>query len=241
MKSGAYTLNPHSRRLAVILLWTVAIALVVAQSYALKAAAAEYRAYARGAGGLPRVPADWWRASGVAVPFILIGVALWLQRGWPSPLLQRLSKIGLLVLVPIALLGVLVALARGPAAVGSIRLPTGKQFILAVEPIPTDTVYTLYQPIGSLGLWWQQVANLDYSEDGRFTGGERIVLSPDAKWLVVARAGVWTDCFRLVDEKPLDCSITTHPNWSDAAYEADMRARSSEIQRMTGLVSPRSS
>lgn len=241
MKSGAHTLNPPSRSLAVFLLWTAAVALIVAQSYALDAAATEYRAYARGAVGLPRVPAEWWRASGVAVPLVLIGIALWVQRGWPSALLRRLSRIGLLILVPITLLSVLVALARGPAAVGSIRLPTGTKFILAVEPIPTDTVYTLYQPIGRLGLWWRQVANLDYSEDGRFTGGERIVLSPDAKWLVVARAGVWTDCFRLIDEKPLECSITTHPNWSDATYEADMRARSTEIQRMTALVPPRSS
>ncbi len=241
MKSAAPTLKPPWRNLVIIFLWAAATVLILVQWSALEAAAVENRAYAGGAGGNLRVPAYWWRGSGVALPIGLIGLALWMQSVRGSDLLRRLSKMGLILLVPIGLIGVLIALVRGPGAIGSVRLPTGTQFILAVEPIPTDTVYTLYQPIGRFGFWWRQVADLDYSEDGRFIGGEKIVLSPDAKWLLVARAGTWTDCFRLIDEEPLDCGIKTSPDWAEASYEADMRGRSVQIQKLTGLAAPRSS
>ncbi len=240
MKSDANTSKPPWRNLVILLLWAAAIALIFAQSHALRAAAAEYRAYARGAPGIPRVPADWWRASGVFVPLGLIGTALWMQRGWRSALLRRLSRIGLVILVPIAFVAGLLALARGPAMLGSVRLPSGARFILALEPIPTDAVYTLYRPIGRWGFWWREVARLDYSEDGRFTGDEKIVLSPDSKWLLIARAGVWTDCFSLVDGNPIGCGGSIQPDWSNPSYEADMHARSTEIQRLTGLRPPRS-
>jgi len=231
------SLSPRNR--AILLLWVAAIALILIQWLALRAAALEYRAYARGAPAVPRLPADWWRGVGVLLPLILVGVALWLQRGWRPTLPRRLSKIAFVLLIPITMLAVLAALAQGPAAIARAALPNGTTFVLAIEPVPTDSVYTLYQPMGRWGFWWRHIADLDYSEDGRFTGGETIQISPNRKWLLVARAGVWTDCFRFVGEKPVDCGVLLQHDWSDPQYEAAMRARSAEIQRLTGLRPPR--
>lgn len=233
-------MNRAWRNSKIVILWVVAIFLIVAQLFALREVTGENRAHARSATSFLIVPADWWRVCGVLVPLSLIGIALWLQRGWPSVMLRWLSTIGLIALVPTGIIAAMVALGGGPVTLGSVRLPSGTRFVLAIEPIPTDSVYTLYQPLGRWGFWWGQIAQLDYSEDGRFTGGEKIVLSPDNKWLLIARAGVWTDCFRLVEGRPLQCGTRTQPNWSDSRYERDMRARSVEIQQLTGFQPPHS-
>ena len=241
MTSDGHESSLTWRNRAILMLWAAAILLIVVQWLALRTVASEYRAHAGGAPGIFRVPADWWRGMGVFLPLLLIGIALWLQRRWRSTLLRRCSKVGFYLLIPVTIVAVLVALAWGPESIDSVTLPSGTRFVLAIEPVTTDTVYSLYQPMGRLGLWWRQIGNLDYSEDGRFTGGEKIVVSADRKWLLVARAGVWTDCFRLVGETPVDCGVQLQHDWSDPRYEAAMHARSAEIQRLTGMGPPRAS
>lgn len=232
--------SARARAIGILGLWAVAAGLILVQLFMVLAAAAEYRDYAAaGLGGMPRVAADWWRVVGVLVPLGCVGIALWLQRQSACKWLRTLSRIAFVLLVPIGLLALLIASARGPNRLDSVVLPSGKRFVLALEPIPTDSVYTLYQPIGVFGVWWRQIANLDYSEDGRFIGDERIAVSPDGKWLAVARAGLWTDCFRLIRDKPSECSLTARPDWYHASYERDMRTRSGEIQRLTGMSPPR--
>ncbi|MFS2109472.1 hypothetical protein ACCC88_07285 [Sphingomonas sp. Sphisp140] len=239
MKPGRRISKPQGAGLAILLLWGAAAALIFAQYQVLSSFAEEFRTQARSGHAILYVPADRWRVLGVLGPLALIAIGLFMQRSLPSALLRKLGGVGLIVMVPVTLLAVLIASAGGPAALGSAGLPSGTQYVLALEPIPTDSVYTLYQPSGFGGFWWREVAHLDYSEDGRFIGGEKIVLSPDARWLLVARAGLWTDCFRLIQEKPVDCGISIHPSWIDASYETDMRARSLEIQRLTRLVPPK--
>ena len=163
MRPEPLTSSPGWRILTVLILWGAALILVLVQSNALSQAAAEYKSYARGGPGIPRVPADWWRVSGVLVPLCFIACALWVQRGGRIVWLRRLSGIGLVLLIPIALGAPLLALARGPVALASVRLPGGARYILATEPIPTDTVYTLYQPIGRWGFWWRHATWLDDS------------------------------------------------------------------------------
>jgi hypothetical protein len=228
----------RKQALIVLSLWLTATILIVVQSHALGIAQVEYRIWARGLGGIPRVPADWWRVGGVFVPFVLIAAGLWLLRRHQSGWLRRAATLGLILLIPLAPLTLLVASARGPSSLDRVSLPSGKQFVLAIEPIPTDSVYTLYQPIGRFGIWWRQVAMLDYSEGGRFTGIERLIVSPDGNWLTVARAGIWTDCFRIVAGEPHACSLGINPFWDEPSYERDMKARSTEIQQLTGMTPP---
>lgn len=242
MKLGAAARMTRRRAVTLAVLWVAAILLVVIQALVLRhlmqwnrAVIERYRSHDYA--DLLLVPADWWRFAGVAVPLLLLLTALGLQARWTGHWLRRLSIVGLWAALSLGGLALLVA-TMGPGRLDSVRLANGRGYVLAVEPTMTDVVYTLYESSGTFSLYWGQIAYLDYSEDGRFVGRERLVLSPDERWLLVSRAGLWTDCFQLQSGRPIDCRGAPQPDWTSPTYEADMRSRSRRIATLTGLAPP---
>lgn len=228
------------RNLVVLLLWAAAVALILVQGLAMHISGATEGGYLKGNRfAFHYVPADWWRMSGTLGPLALMALALLLQTIWWRWVWRWLSVIALVLLVPVAAIATLIALAYGPERINSVQLPSGRQFVFAIEPVLTDNVYSLYQPIGPFGFWWRQAGDLDYSEDGRFTDNARLAISPDHRWLLVGRGGIWTDCFRLVNEMPVRCDSINRPSWTDADYEQAMRAQSARFARLTGMTPPR--
>jgi hypothetical protein len=180
-------------------------------------------------------PSDDWRLLGTFLPLLLMGGALTLQICWLRDAWRALSALAIVLFVPFSLLCLLLAAVRGPGTIESVRLSDGQRFILAFEPVMTDAVYTLYQEADPTGLSWRQVSWLDYSEDGRFTGREHLVLASDEHWLLVTRAGIWTDCFHMVGGRPIRIDVQPSPDWNSPDYEANMRLRSARIAALTGL------
>jgi len=214
--------------------WAMAASLIVGQLLILRHLNGLSQASA-GTSAEIVVPSDAWRLSGTFLPLLLIGAVLILQICWLRGSWAALSVLGIFLLFPISLLCMYVAGVGGPTALGAARLSDGQRFILAIEPVMTDSVYTLYEEADWLGLTWRQVSWLDYSEDGRFTGGEHLAVSPDEHWLLVARAGIWTDCFRLEGGRPVRIADQPAPLWTQADYEAEMRLRSARIATLTGM------
>ena len=215
--------------------WATAALLIVLQFLALRANLPAYEAFANGKGTLI-VPADWWRYAGLFTPLACIALALWLHTKSEVRSRRYVGVVGLIALVPTSFIALLVASGYGPSSLDRVTLTSGKQLVLALEPVPTDSVYTLYQPTGPFGFWWRELdVDLTYSEDGRYTGDERLVLSTDDKWLAVARGGIWTDCFHMIKDAPIPCDVNGSPLWSDANYDRDMRLRSTAIQHLIGL------
>jgi hypothetical protein len=179
-------------------------------------------------------PSDGWRISGTLLPLLLMAAALTMQICWLRGVWRGLSVLAIVLLVPLSLVCLLLAAVRGPSTIESVRLSDGQRFILAIEPVMTDHVYTLYEEADPAGLSWRQASWLDYSEDGRFTGREHLVLARDERWLLVTRAGVWTDCFQIVGGRPVRIDVRPDPYWESPDYEANMRLRSERIAALTG-------
>ncbi|MCB5176384.1 hypothetical protein [Microvirga lenta] len=112
---------------------------------------------------------------------------------------RRLSWIlGVVPGVPIItlILAVLALSAGTPSEINRIRLDDGRLLMLAIEPVPTDAVYNVWQSEDSFGLVWSRLrdVSLTYSEDGSWTEDPALVLTPNGKRLLVRRGGIWTDC-----------------------------------------------
>jgi hypothetical protein len=180
-------------------------------------------------------PSDRWRFLGMLGPVGLVAVASLLQCRWTAGIWRTIATLCLVCLVPISFFALLVAAMGGPGTLDSVRRSDGHRYVLALEPIPTDSVYTLYEEVDPLGLVWREVSQLDYSEDGRFIGDEHLVLSPQEDWLLIKRDGVWTDCFQLVAGEPVRRDVQPFPDWSSPDYESNMRLRSARIATLTGL------
>jgi hypothetical protein len=218
-------------------LWATAALLVAIEYLHLQQVYADLRHSLRYGGEIIQ-PSGRWRFWGIVIPLLLVTTALILQRRSSSGSWRALSAIGLVVMVPVWLVGWAMTEMSGPYGFDSVRLADGRRFILAQEPVMTDSVYGLYEPIGPLGLYWRDAGFLDYSEDGRFTSNAGLVLSPDQQWLLVTRGGVWTDCFRVSPFRPVECATGNAPAWNDPHYERDMLLRSARIASLTGLAPP---
>lgn len=212
--------------------WLAATCLIVGQFLILRHLADIVR---ESRGAIMLVPSESWRLRGTLVPLLLILAALVMQTHWLRGFWKGLSVLALYLFVPAMLFCMLIALLRGPNPLETVRLSGGRFYTLAIEPIMTDSVYTLYEDADVAGLVWRQAGDLDYSEDGRFVGGERLVVSPGERWMVVGRAGLWTDCFRIVEGRPVAVRVPPSPDWSSPDYEPDMRLRSQRIATLTGL------
>jgi hypothetical protein len=236
VKGAAATRRCARRGLVLLFLWSVSLALLFGGWAWFSHLRRINLEIARGAGGGFLAIADGWRMAVAAFALLLLQAACFLTLQWLLRVRSAHALGGCFLLAPVLLLIFARAATFGPAGIDSVRLPGGARLILAGEPIPTDSVYTLYQASDALGVVWRQVAALSYSEDGQFTGGARLALSHDGRWLLVGRGGIWTDCFRVVAARRLeDCGIADTSSWNDPSFDRDMRQRSARIVTLTGL------
>lgn len=144
-------------------------------------------------------------------------------------LLRRWAALLLLLLLPPLIVPLGYGAIMIPASdAAHVRLADGRVLHLSVGPTLTDVTYDLWQETQG-GLLWRRIpADLNYSEDGRFTGDERLVLSRDGRRLLVGRGGIWTDCLEGVDFRPCPLGLAD-TNWSDPDFETRMRANSAVI------------
>jgi hypothetical protein len=230
-------LKPTRRAAWILGLWGFAALLIGLQYLLLEHVYAGERHHAR-FGGDFIIPSGRWRLWGIVTPMLLITAAMVCQYRWFRGRWRPLAFYGLAALIPAWFFAWVMSEVSGPHGFDSVSLADGRRFILAQELVLTDSVYGLYEPYGPLGIYWRGAGDLDYSEDGRFTSDPGLTLSADEKWLLVARGGVWTDCFRLSAARPIDCAVKPYPSWSDPGFEQDMRLRSGRIAALTGLKPP---
>jgi hypothetical protein len=123
-------------------------------------------------------------------------IAMATRRGWRR-------AIPLMVPVPWFLFATLavgvVSIAMQRVEADRITLPDGRIVMLTYEPVPTDTVFAVWEQVG--GLHWRplhtRADEITYSEDGSFTDDPRLVVSKDGRYLLVRRGGIWTDCWSI--------------------------------------------
>ena len=135
-----------------------------------------------------------------------------------------------LLLLPVLPTALVVGLVATPWVAADARLTDGRRVHLVIAPVPTDTVYDLWVDSGPFS---QRVdTELGYSEDGRFVGDERLVLSRDGRRLLVGRGGIWTDCLTVAATfAPCELGLE-HPLSDQPDFEKKMRANSAEIAKL---------
>jgi hypothetical protein len=147
-----------------------------------------------------------------------------------------------IILVPFfviifALAALVTPIMQGPGRpLSSVPWGEGKLLHLVVESPPTDIVYGLYEASASWSLTWRKIdAPLTYSEDGSFTGNERLVIRKEQALLLVSRGGIWTDCLKFTDKGLFTC-LTLPEATPPVEEEADVsRARSEAIAEYVDL------
>jgi len=182
---------------------------------------------------------------------LVIGVAL-LQNGSSTIILpswiRHVADVGLLMLVaslliagatrrgwqrtiPLLALGLLVALTAGLAILMPMRveadqitLPDGRVVVMTYEPVPTDTVFAVWERMD--GIRWRPLyampGQITYSEDGSFTADPRLVVSDDGRHLLLRRGGIWADCWP-IGERPSPCPLGESPSSRDQWLERSRR------------------
>ena len=135
-----------------------------------------------------------------------------------------------LLLLPVLPVASAVGYVAIPWVAADARLSDGRTVHLVIAPVLTDTVYDLWV---DSGLFSHRVdTELDYSEDGRFVGDEKLALSGDGRRLLIGRGGVWTDCLAVASNfAPCDLGLE-RPFWDDPDFETKMRANSAEIAKL---------
>ena len=105
----------------------------------------------------------------------------------------------------------------------------GKYYILAYEPIPTDTCYRIFSTDATrLNPVWEAEfprVILDYSEDGSLIENPGLILSGDEQLLVIKRGGHLTDAI-VIDSSQ---ALTEFVPWSDENREQQWRRRTDRI------------
>ena len=181
------------------------------------------------------VPSDDWRWWGALLPMLLMVAALSMQLSWLDGIWQSMSAFAAAIFAPVFLLCLVAAEARGPGTITSLRLSDGHRFIMAYEAFGWDEVYALYEDADVTGLTWRRLSYLAYPEDGKFFGHAHLVATADERWLLVTRGGIWTDCFRLVGDRPVYVEVRPDPSSNSVDYETSMRRRSERIAALTGM------
>lgn len=221
---------PLGRRAAIALsLWLAAAGLVLAQFLLLRSLPWPDRGLAA-----ELIPSPEWRLMGTLTPLLLAGAALMLQRrledAWGT-----LASFGLVAFVPFAALSLLIAGFAGPSVLATVRLPDGGSVMLTLDEGMTDIGFVLFEQGDQGGLVWRRVAVLAFVDGGPFDAQPEMVLAPDGRWLLVRRAGIWTDVLRLIDGHPVPIDVPLIGNLrlpDDAAF---WRLRSQRIAALTGL------
>jgi hypothetical protein len=136
-------------------------------------------------------------------------VAMATRRGW-------WRAIPLVVLMPLFLFAMLavglVSIATQRVEADRITLPDGRVVMMTYEPVPTDTVFAVWEQVGKLR--WRplhtRADEITYSEDHSFTDDPRLVVSNNGRYLLVRRGGIWTDCWS-IGTSPAPCLRSDHP------------------------------
>jgi hypothetical protein len=166
------------------------------------------------------------------IPILLCCGALAMQICWLPPWGRVLSWAVSVTCVPAALLIAAVIVAVGPHRLDAV-LVNGHQYVLASGGLAFDNELILYE-VGDAGLSWRKVGDpFDYPGDDALTGDEHLVVSPDGRWLLFARGGLWQDCFRLFGGRALHVEINPDPAGNNRTLET--RLRSARIAALTGL------
>jgi hypothetical protein len=216
-------------------LWALAALLIVGQFLLLRSLAPANRIAAM-TDGRYVVPSEDWRLGGTLIPLLLMAAALFMHFRWASSGWRLLIGMAMFLFVPFAFLAMLMAAIHGPGRVDSVRLSTGQHYVLTVELAGFDAIFGLYESAGPTGLQWRRVAYLSGLEhDDPLVGVPRLAASPDQTWLLVRRDGLWTDCFRLVRDRPVECDIWQSSDRGVMTPAARVHMRSRRIAALTGL------
>jgi hypothetical protein len=221
----------NGRRVATILaFWLTAGGLIAGQYLLLRGLGTFHRET-----GQILLPSPWWRVTGVLAPLLAAGTGLVLQVRWSKGFWGGFAGLGLVAFVPFASLSLLVSYFIGPSTLETAHLPDGGIETLAVDPGMTDIGFVLVEDADPDGFVWRQVSELYYIPDGPYAGRPHLFVSPDARRLLVARGGIWTDVFRLVDGHPVPLTVplTNVPHLADDS--AFLRLRSARIVALAGL------
>lgn len=234
-RAVAPTLSWRRRIARLAALWLLAAVLMAGRYYWIHwLAASEHDAYVRD--GAYLVLSFRGRYLSVLIPLLVGTGLLVLQYRWFKGALRTIAQIGLALLPFAYLVGLASADASGANPVASADLRDGHRFILAVQPMVPEVIYTLFESEGPLGIYWRHTeAGLDYFDDERFIGHARLVLSPDERWLLVARGGIWTDCFRLVGHRLVRVEVQPYADGVAPNYAETLHLRSVRIAALTGL------
>jgi hypothetical protein len=106
---------------------------------------------------------------------------------------------------------------------------------LAVDEGMTDVGFVLVEDADPGGFVWRRISELSFIEDGPYAALPQLVTAPDGRWLLVRRAGIWTDAFRLVDGHPVPIAVSLNGDVrlpDDATFR---RLRSARIATLTGM------
>lgn len=153
---------------------------------------------------------------------VFAGCAIALTRGW-------FRWLWLLSYPLLAVLVVIGAFMFPTANLDQVRLADGRVIHLVLDAVLTDTSYSLWKETAG-GMYWRRIeGDLTYSEDGRFVGDERLVLSHDNRRLLVSRGGIWTDCISAQRPDHTCGGTPPVPDWRDADFEHEMRRNSQQL------------
>jgi hypothetical protein len=195
-----------------------------------------------------------WQASGYYLSVLKYGFFLLLTGHWVLSIfflfLDRRYMRGLLRLISmpvIFLIGGIVAFIAlfFPSTISHWPIDTvfsdnRKQFyILAYEPVPTDTCYRVFSTRHTLmnPLWKVEFGGdiLDYSEDGSLTKDPHVILSEDEEMLIISRGGHFTDAILIDSGQPLTHLVP----WSDENRENKWAQRTEIIKQLLKKHSPK--
>lgn len=187
-----------------------------------------------------------WQISGYYLDGLFYGLLLTVGVAWLLSIIMLFGRrdfrraLGRTIAIPaILFLGAAVALIPKlflPSTVSGWPIDSvhsqnrNKFFILAYEPMLTDTAYRVFSAEGSRlnPIWRVELAGtiLDYSEDGSLTESPHLLLSKDEQLLVIGRGGHLTDAILTDSQQPLTQSVP----WTDKDREQQWQRRTDIIR-----------
>ena len=150
--------------------------------------------------------------------------------GIVGPGLRRRAIATMVMLITVA-----TALVSGllPSEVSRARLADGRTVVLAKEFSLRDAAWSLWRPVDSFPVMLRSLGTqISYSEAASWTRDPALILSPDGRYLLVRRGGIWTDC--LITEAELAACPGTSSSLDGQKPEEWLR-QSELIETMTGM------
>lgn len=223
---------PRGRVVAILGFWLAAGGLVLGQYLLLRHLASLNWTAMR----IMLVPSPWWRTAGTFLPLFIVGTALLLHLRWLKGAWSAFAGMALVAFVPFAAICLFFAWLAGPWALERLNIPAGgARVVLAVDEGMTDVGFILFEEADPAGLVWRSISELNYIQDGPYSARPQLVLAPNSQWLLVRRAGIWTDVFRIVDGQPVPVAVPPGAAARVPDETEFRRLRSARISSLTGL------